>query len=150
LVVPANGIGHHPLNYYHPRSLKAERSTPGGPAFPADTKGIATRDASGQALNALAKQVPWLLGGSADLGPSRKTRLIFEAPEISAFRSRPDGISTSEYVSTPWARFSMACPFRKIRPSSPSHLLFRCKQESIVEPTVAPEHLRPDEEGRRH
>src|SRR6516164_770789 len=48
-------------------------------------KGIATRDASGQALNALAKNVPWLLGGSADLGPSCKTRLTFEgAGDFSA------------------------------------------------------------------
>jgi len=49
----------------------------GLPAFSADGKGVATRDASGRALNALAKQVPWLLGGSADLGPSCKTRLSF-------------------------------------------------------------------------
>ncbi len=48
----------------------------GWPAFAAG-KLIATRDAAGQALNALAKQVPWLLGGSADLGPSCKTRLTF-------------------------------------------------------------------------
>ena len=57
----------------------------GWPSFPADTKGIATRDASAQALNALAKHVPWLLGGSADLGPSCKTRLTFEgAGDFSA------------------------------------------------------------------
>jgi transketolase len=49
----------------------------GLPAFPIDSKGVATRDASGQALNALGKNVPWLLGGSADLGPSCKTRLTF-------------------------------------------------------------------------
>jgi len=48
------------------------------PAFPASSKGVATRDASGQALNAVAKNVPWLLGGSADLGPSCKTRLTFD------------------------------------------------------------------------
>jgi transketolase len=47
------------------------------PAFAADRRGLATRDASGQTLNALAKHVPWLLGGSADLGPSTKTRLTF-------------------------------------------------------------------------
>jgi transketolase len=50
----------------------------GLPTFSADGKGVATRDASGQALNALAKNIPWLLGGSADLGPSCKTRLTFE------------------------------------------------------------------------
>ena len=49
----------------------------GWPEFSAGTA-VATRDASGQALNALAKRVPWLLGGSADLGPSCKTRLTFE------------------------------------------------------------------------
>jgi transketolase len=50
----------------------------GLPTFDTDPKGIATRDASGKALNALAKDVPWLLGGSADLGPSCKTRLTVE------------------------------------------------------------------------
>jgi transketolase len=50
----------------------------GWPTFSADNKGVATRDASGQALNVLAGHVPWLLGGSADLGPSCKTRLTFE------------------------------------------------------------------------
>jgi transketolase len=48
------------------------------PSFPADPKGLAGRDASGQALNALARHVPWLLGGSADLAPSTKTRLTFD------------------------------------------------------------------------
>ena len=33
-LVPANGVGHHPLDYSHPRSLKAERSTPGGAYHP--------------------------------------------------------------------------------------------------------------------
>jgi transketolase len=47
------------------------------PSFPADPKGIAGRDASGQVLNALAKNIPWLLGGSADLGSSNKTTLKF-------------------------------------------------------------------------
>ena len=57
----------------------------GLPTFAPDAKGIATRDASGQVLNALAKKVPWLLGGSADLGPSCKTRLNFEgAGDFSA------------------------------------------------------------------
>jgi transketolase len=51
----------------------------GLPTFPASAKGLATRDASGQVLNALARNVPWIIGGSADLGPSCKTRLSFEA-----------------------------------------------------------------------
>jgi transketolase len=48
------------------------------PTFPADAKGLAGRDASGKVLNQLAKNVPWLIGGSADLAPSTKTRLTFE------------------------------------------------------------------------
>ncbi|MEO6033139.1 MAG: transketolase [Burkholderiaceae bacterium] len=47
------------------------------PSFKADTKGLATRDSSGQVLNAIAAQMPWLLGGAADLAPSTKTRLGF-------------------------------------------------------------------------
>jgi transketolase len=47
------------------------------PSFAPDTKGIAGRDASGQVLNALARNIPWFLGGSADLGPSNKTTLKF-------------------------------------------------------------------------
>ena len=47
-------------------------------AFPADAKGLATRDTSGQVLNALARNVPWIIGGSADLTPSCKTRLSFD------------------------------------------------------------------------
>jgi transketolase len=48
------------------------------PIFPADAKGLATRVSSGQVLNALAKRVPWMMGGSADLAPSAKTRLTFD------------------------------------------------------------------------
>ena len=48
------------------------------PTFPADPKGMAGRDSSGKVLNAIAKNVPWLIGGSADLAPSTKTRLTFE------------------------------------------------------------------------
>jgi transketolase len=48
------------------------------PVFPADAKGIAGRDASGKVLNVLAQSIPWLLGGSADLGPSNKTTLTYQ------------------------------------------------------------------------
>jgi transketolase len=48
------------------------------PTFPADAKGLATRDSSAKVLNAIAKNDPWLMGGSADLYPSTKTRLTFE------------------------------------------------------------------------
>src|SRR5215467_14567796 len=63
--------------------LMQRRELPSGwdrnlPVFPADAKGIAGRDASGQVLNVLAQNVPWFLGGSADLGPSTKTTLKYE------------------------------------------------------------------------
>src|SRR5262249_40877866 len=48
------------------------------PSFPADAKGLATRDSAGKALNAFAQSIPWLVGGSADLAPSTKTRLTFD------------------------------------------------------------------------
>jgi transketolase len=48
------------------------------PVFPPDAKGMAGRDASGKVLNVLAQNIPWLLGGSADLGPSNKTTLTYE------------------------------------------------------------------------
>jgi transketolase len=55
------------------------------PVFPADAKGLAGRDASGTVLNALAKRIPWLVGGAADLGPSTKTALKFDgAGDFSA------------------------------------------------------------------
>jgi transketolase len=47
------------------------------PVFPPDAKGLASRDSSGKVLNVLAKNIPWLLGGAADLAPSTKTRLTF-------------------------------------------------------------------------
>jgi transketolase len=48
------------------------------PRFAPDAKGLATRDSSGKALNAIAAHFPWLIGGAADLAPSTKTNLTFE------------------------------------------------------------------------
>src|SRR4030095_4073344 len=48
------------------------------PVLPADPKGVAGRDASGKVLNVLAQNIPWFLGGSADLAPSNKTTLKYE------------------------------------------------------------------------
>ncbi|HWU41380.1 MAG TPA: hypothetical protein VN203_27305, partial [Candidatus Acidoferrum sp.] len=60
------------------------------PVFPADPQGMAGREASGQVLNVLAQNIPWLLGGSADLAPSTKTLLTFEgAGDFQA--GTPDG-----------------------------------------------------------
>jgi transketolase len=58
------------------------------PSFPTDTKGIAGRDASGQVLNVLARNIPWFLGGSADLASSTRTEL----KAAGEFEARtPDG-----------------------------------------------------------
>jgi transketolase len=55
------------------------------PIFPADSKGLATRESSAKVMNAAAKNIPWLIGGAADLAPSTKTRLTFEgAGDFSA------------------------------------------------------------------
>jgi transketolase len=48
------------------------------PVFPADEKGVAGRESSSKVQNAVAKNVPWLMGGSADLTPSTKTRISAE------------------------------------------------------------------------
>jgi transketolase len=48
------------------------------PSFPTDPKGMATRESSGKTLNALAANIPWIVGGSADLAKSNKTNLTFE------------------------------------------------------------------------
>ncbi len=58
--------------------------------FPADAKGMSGRDASGKVLNVIAQNVPWLIGGAADVAPSTKTRLTFDgAGDLSA--EHPEG-----------------------------------------------------------
>jgi transketolase len=52
------------------------------PAFPADAKGVATRESSGKVLNALAQNIPWMIGGAADLATSNKTDLKFEGAGV--------------------------------------------------------------------
>src|SRR2546427_13265508 len=58
------------------------RRPPRSTLFPYTTlfrsKGMATRESSGKTLNVLAKNIPWLIGGSADLAKSNKTNLTFE------------------------------------------------------------------------
>lgn len=61
------------------------------PSFAPDGKGLATRDSSAKVLNAIAKNHPWLMGGSADLYPSTKTRLTFDGAgdfEANNFNAR--------------------------------------------------------------
>jgi len=54
------------------------------PTFPADAKGMASRESSGKAANAIAKNIPWMIGGSADLAKSNKTNLEFPAAGLYA------------------------------------------------------------------
>jgi transketolase len=55
------------------------------PTFATDAKGLGGRESSAKVLNAIAQQVPWLIGGAADLAPSTKTRLTFDgAGDFSA------------------------------------------------------------------
>jgi transketolase len=72
--------------------LMSQRELPPGwdegiPTFPVDAKGIATRESNSKVLNAVAKNVPWLIGGAADLAPSTKTLIkdagSFERGEYS-------------------------------------------------------------------
>jgi transketolase len=74
--------GQHPELADHLRRMQ-RRELPEGwdknlPTFPPDPKGLASRDSSGKVLNAFAKNIPWLIGGAADLAPSTKTRLTFD------------------------------------------------------------------------
>ena len=76
------------------------------PSFPADAKGLATRDSSGKVLNALAQRIPWIIGGAADLSPCTKTQ-----PDVRGrrqLRGRTSATTTaatciSASASTPWA-----------------------------------------------
>jgi transketolase len=96
----------------------------GIPVFPADEKGIASRDSSGQVLNAVAKNVPWLLGGAADLAPSTKTNLGFEGagdfqPDSRAGRNFHFGIR--EFAS---GAIANGLALSKLRPFWAGFLIF--------------------------
>ena len=94
------------------------------PDFPADHTGVASRDSSGQVLNAIAHRVPWLLGGSADLAPSTKTRLLFDGagdqqPDDPAGRNFHFGIR--EHAS---AAIANGLSVTKLRPYWSGFLIF--------------------------
>lgn len=94
------------------------------PTFPVDAKGVATRDSSGKVLNALAKQIPWMMGGAADLAPSTKTYLTFEqAGEFTV--DQPGGRNLRFGVR----EFAMAAALNglalsKVRPYGSTFLIF--------------------------
>jgi transketolase len=113
------------------------------PAFPADPKGLATRDSSGKVLNVLAKNVPWLMGGSADLAPSTKTRLTsdtFGDFEVSNRRGRNMHFGIREHAM---GAILNGLSLSKVRPFGSTFLIFSdyCKPairlSSIMElPTI--------------
>jgi transketolase len=92
--------------------------------FPADEKGLASRDSSGQVLNAVAERVPWLVGGAADLAPSTKTRLTFDgagefSPEDRSGRNFHFGVR--EFAS---AAIANGLALSKLRPFWSGFLIF--------------------------
>jgi transketolase len=96
----------------------------GLPVFPADAKGLATRDSSSKVLNVLAQNVPWLMGGSADLWPSTKTRLTFDG--VGEFEAGSYGGRNMHFGIREFAMAS-ACngmALSKIRPYGSTFLIF--------------------------
>ncbi|MFL6647245.1 MAG: transketolase [Sulfurifustaceae bacterium] len=98
------------------------------PVFPADAKGIATRDSSGQVLNAIAQKIPWLLGGAADLAPSTKTHLsfdfagAFQAPGAEGdYRGRNFHFGVREHAM---CAVASGLSLAKLRPYAASFLVF--------------------------
>jgi transketolase len=73
------------------------------PVFAADAKGLASRDSSAKVLNAIAPRYPWLIGGAADLAPSRRAS-ISKARAIWNTTVPAAAICILAYASTPWER----------------------------------------------
>ena len=99
-----------------------QRELPAGwdqdlPIFPADAKGIAGARRSGKVLNVLAQNVPWFLGGSADLGPSNKTTLTFDGRRrLPGRTATAGGTSTSASASTRMGAILNGMALSKLRP----------------------------------
>jgi len=94
------------------------------PVFPTDAKGIASRDSSQKVLNAIAKNHPWLIGGSADLAPSTKTRLTFEGAgdfEASNYAGRNFHFGVREHAMS---SILNGLSLSKLRPYGSQFLIF--------------------------
>src|SRR5207247_1393349 len=94
------------------------------PNFPADSKGLAGRDASAKVLNAVAQHIPWLIGGSADLAPSTKTRLTFDGAgefEAGSYSGRNFHFGIREHAMGAVLNGLSLC---KIRPYGSGFLIF--------------------------
>ncbi len=92
------------------------------PTFPADAKGLATRKSDSQVLNAVAKNVPWLLGGSADLYPSTFTLISGEADfERGSYEGRNFHFGIREHAM---GAVLNGMAVSKLRPYGSSFLIF--------------------------
>ncbi len=94
------------------------------PTFPADAKGLASRDSSGKVLNAIAKNLPWLVGGAADLAPSTKTHLTFEGAgdfESESYGGRNFHFGIREHAM---AAITNGMALVKVRPFGAGFLIF--------------------------
>jgi transketolase len=109
--------------------LMQRRELPDGwdvdiPDFPVDQKGVATRAASGKALNAIARRVPWLVGGAADLTGSTSTGLTFEGAGVFSAEDR-----SGRFLHFGIREHGMACAVNglslsKLRPYGATYLIF--------------------------
>ncbi len=88
------------------------------PVFPADEKGMATRESASKVENALAPHYPWLIGGSADLDESTKTNQTARRPAPSSPRAAAAGTSISACANTPWAPSATASLCRACAPTA--------------------------------
>jgi transketolase len=94
------------------------------PVFPTDPKGIASRDSSGQVLNKIAQNLPWLIGGAADLAPSTKTRLTFEGAgdmQAEAFGGRNMHFGIREFAM---GAICNGLALTKLRPYGSGFMIF--------------------------
>jgi transketolase len=94
------------------------------PTFPADAKGLATRESAGKVLNVLAQNVPWLVGGAGDLFPSTKTRLTF--PGASDFLNAHAPGPNMHFGVREHAMFAIVngLSLAKLRPYGATFLIF--------------------------
>ncbi len=94
------------------------------PTFAADPKGVATRESSGKVLNSVASNIPWLMGGSADLTPSTKTRLTFDGAgdfEAGNYKGRNLHFGVREHAM---ASILNGMALVKVRPFGSGFLIF--------------------------
>jgi transketolase len=109
--------------------LMQRRELPDGwdreiPSFPVDAKGVATRAASGKALNAIARNVPWLVGGAADLTGSTSTGLTFDGAGVFSAEERGGRFLHFGIREHGMASAVNGLSLSKLRPYGATYLIF--------------------------